>query len=100
MSVARRIQIATRGFRGEVVRIGYVEDDLTAKLEDTTLAAVLTVPTLEAKIVEGSAVVKGSNHATPTMNIEAVKSGTSNTEPSKDTQKNTQYRNTIFKTSS
>lgn len=52
MSVGRRIQIATRGFRGEVVRIGYVEDDLTAKLEDTTLAAVLAVPVLEAKITE------------------------------------------------
>jgi len=45
----------------------------------------------EAKIVEGSAVVKGSNYATPTLsvsnkNIEAV-DDTSKTEPSDDTQK-------------
>lgn len=42
----------------------------------------------EAKIVEGSAVVKGSNYATPTISIEAVKD-TSNdkNEPSIDTQK-------------
>lgn len=44
----------------------------------------------EAKVIEGSAVVKGSNSATPTQNIEAVKS-TSNAEPSKDTQKKNFY---------
>lgn len=32
----------------------------------------------EAKVVEGSAVVKGSNFATPTISIEAVKDNTSN----------------------
>jgi hypothetical protein len=48
----------------------------------------------EAKIVEGSAVVKGSNHATPTLSItenknEAVKdtSEDNKPEPSNDTQK-------------
>lgn len=40
----------------------------------------------EAKIVEGSAVVKGSNHATPTISVEAAKSTPTNTEPSDDTQ--------------
>ena len=47
----------------------------------------------EAKIVEGSAVVKGSNFATPTLEIdikEAV-SDTSKTEPSNDTQKVNSY---------
>lgn len=41
----------------------------------------------EAKIVEGSAVVKGSNYATPVISIEAVENDTSEnkTEPSKDT---------------
>ena len=43
----------------------------------------------EAKIIEGSAVVKGSNYATPTLsvkeNIEAV-NNTSKNEPSTDTQ--------------
>ena len=42
----------------------------------------------EAKLIEGSAVVKGSNYATPTIsvkNIEAV-NNTSKDEPSKDTQ--------------
>jgi hypothetical protein len=43
---------------------------------------------LEAKIVEGSAVVKGSNYATPTISIEAVKdTSIEQTEPLKDTQK-------------
>lgn len=43
----------------------------------------------EAKAIEGSAVVKGSNYATPTISIEAVKNDTSNeSEPSSDdTQK-------------
>jgi hypothetical protein len=41
---------------------------------------------LEAKIVEGSAVVKGSNYATPTISIEAVKDTPIITEPLKDTQ--------------
>ena len=41
----------------------------------------------EAKIVEGSAVVKGSNFATPTISIEAVKEDTSTeTEPPVGTQ--------------
>jgi len=40
---------------------------------------------LEAKVVEGSAVVKGSNYATPTINVEAVKN-TPTPEPLKDTQ--------------
>jgi hypothetical protein len=40
----------------------------------------------EAKIIEGSAVVKGSNSITPTLSVEAVKN-TSTTEPSNDTQK-------------
>lgn len=42
----------------------------------------------EAKIVEGSAVVKGSNYATPTISIEAVKTDTSNepTEAEKSLQ--------------
>lgn len=46
----------------------------------------------EAKILEGSAVVKGSNPVTPTASIEAKEDiepppGTQTTEPSKDTQK-------------
>ena len=42
----------------------------------------------EAKIVEGSAVVKGSNFATPTISVEAVKdTPTETNEPSIDTQK-------------
>ena len=44
----------------------------------------------EAKIVEGSAVVKGSNFATPTISVEAVKDTPTN-EPSDDTQKAEQY---------
>jgi hypothetical protein len=44
----------------------------------------------EAKIVEGSAVVKGSNYATPTISIEAVKDTPIITEPLKDTQKEEQ----------
>lgn len=41
----------------------------------------------EAKIIEGSAVVKGSNHATPTRYVEAVEQDTSpKNEPSLDTQ--------------
>jgi len=36
----------------------------------------------EAKVIEGSAVVKGSNFATPTQSVQAVK----NIEPSEDTQ--------------
>lgn len=51
----------------------------------------------EAKIVEGSAVVKGSNYATPTQSVEAAK-GTSLdiTEPDKSTQKKTIiYHNSI-----
>lgn len=44
---------------------------------------------LEAKIVEGSAVVKGSNFATPTISVEAVKNTPAETtEPLDDTQKN------------
>ena len=43
---------------------------------------------IEAKVIEGSAVVKGSNFATPTLNIEAVKQDTSIIiESSIDTQK-------------
>ena len=41
----------------------------------------------EAKIVEGSAVVKGSNYATPTISVEAVKDTTTETtEPTIVTQ--------------
>lgn len=41
----------------------------------------------EAKVVEGSAVVKGSNYATPVISIEAVSNTSeSKKEPSKDTQ--------------
>ena len=43
----------------------------------------------EAKIVEGSAVVKGSNPATPTISVEAVKDTSISNEPSDDTQKTT-----------
>ena len=51
---------------------------------------------LEAKIVEGSAVVKGSNFATPTINVEAVKdTPTPKTEPSNDTQ--TKKQNVFIK---
>jgi len=44
---------------------------------------------LEAKIVEGSAVVKGSNYATPTISVEAVKEDTptDTNEPVDTTQK-------------
>jgi hypothetical protein len=48
----------------------------------------------EAKVVEGSAVIKGSNECTPVMEIEfdkntteAVENTSSNNEPSNDTQK-------------
>lgn len=45
----------------------------------------------EAKVIEGSAVVKGSNECTPVMEIEIEKNGadgiTPKTEPSNDTQK-------------
>ena len=50
----------------------------------------------EAKAIEGSAVVKGSNHATPTINIEAAKSTSEKTEPSQDTQKKLFYQS-LFK---
>ena len=41
----------------------------------------------EAKIIEGSAVVKGSNYATPTISVEAVKDTPTETkEPLEDTQ--------------
>jgi len=42
----------------------------------------------EAKIIEGSAVVKGSNYATPTISVKEIEAvdNTSNNEPSKDTQ--------------
>lgn len=40
----------------------------------------------EAKIVEGSAVVKGSNYATPVISIQAEKSLENKNEPSADTQ--------------
>jgi len=40
----------------------------------------------EAKIVEGSAVVKGSNYATPVISIQAEKSLENKNEPSEDTQ--------------
>lgn len=45
----------------------------------------------EAKIIEGSAVVKGSNYATPTISIEAVKDtpNEQQEEPSNDTQTHT-----------
>ena len=48
----------------------------------------------EAKIIEGSAVVKGSNYATPTISIEAVKDTPSEhkDEPSNDTQTHTLKR--------
>lgn len=41
----------------------------------------------EAKFIEGSAVVIGSNKATPVINIEPSKTDTQKTEPSNDTQK-------------
>jgi len=42
----------------------------------------------EAKIIEGSAVVKGSNYATPTISVKEIEAvdNTSKQEPSKDTQ--------------
>jgi hypothetical protein len=43
---------------------------------------------LEAKIVEGSAVVKGSNYATPTISVEAVKNTPTEKEPTDVTQEN------------
>ena len=50
----------------------------------------------EAKIVEGSAVVKGSNHATPTISVEAVKDTPAEiNEPSKDTQPQTRRKSII-----
>jgi len=50
----------------------------------------------EAKIVEGSAVVKGSNHATPTISVEAVKdTPTETNEPSEDTQTKTRRKSLI-----
>jgi len=52
----------------------------------------------EAKIVEGSAVVKGSNYATPTISIEAVKEDTSEEqkeEPAEVTQTTIKRRRNI-----
>jgi hypothetical protein len=49
----------------------------------------------EAKIVEGSAVVKGSNYATPTISVEAVKDTPTTTEPLEDTQ--TKKQNVFIK---
>lgn len=50
----------------------------------------------EAKIVEGSAVVKGSNHATPTVSVEAVKNTSAEkNEPSDDTQQKTRRKSLI-----
>jgi len=40
----------------------------------------------EAKVIEGSAVVKGSNECTPVMEIEIEKENIENIEPSEDTQ--------------
>ena len=50
----------------------------------------------EAKAIEGSAVVKGSNPATPTINVEAAKSTLQIPEPSDDTQKKLFYQS-LFK---
>ena len=50
----------------------------------------------EAKAIEGSAVVKGSNPATPTINVEAAKSTLQIPEPSNDTQKKLFYQS-LFK---
>lgn len=58
--------------------------------KDAALASGYFWAVTEAKIVEGSAVVKGSNYATPTLsvkNIEAV-NNTSTNEPLKNTQSN------------
>lgn len=41
----------------------------------------------EAKIIEGSSVVKGSNSITPTLELEAVKNTSNKIEPSHDTHK-------------
>lgn len=52
----------------------------------------------EAKIIEGSAVVKGSNFATPTISVQAVKDTCiNNNEPSNDTQKIEQLKSIINK---
>ena len=54
----------------------------------------------EAKIIEGSAVVKGSNVATPTQSVEAKEiepsDDTHKTEPPKGTQKNSHLGQSIF----
>lgn len=51
----------------------------------------------EAKIIEGSAVVKGSNPATPTLSVEAVKDTcTDKEEPSADTQKTNKEPRKMF----
>lgn len=54
----------------------------------------------EAKIIEGSAVVMGSNSATPTLEnkeeIEAVLIDTSKEEPSKDTQEQQEKKFNVF----
>lgn len=50
---------------------------------------------IEQKIIEGSAVVKGSNFATPTISVEAV-SDTSKNEPDNSTQKQKQVINLNF----
>jgi hypothetical protein len=52
----------------------------------------------EAKIIEGSAVVRGSNYATPTISVEAVKDTSSEqNEPSIDTQAFEQLKSIIHK---
>lgn len=52
---------------------------------------------LEAKIVEGSAVVKGSNFATPTINVEAVKdTPTPEAEKSLQTEKKNNYYSNLI----
>lgn len=50
MSLGRRIQIATRGFRGEEIRIGYVVQNLQSKIQPETLHARLFQEGLTASI--------------------------------------------------
>ena len=51
----------------------------------------------EAKVLEGSAVLFGSNFVTPTIEMEAVKEDTSTVEPSNGTQDVIQYLASNFK---
>lgn len=72
MTALRRLGIATRGFRGgggEIVRIGYIEDSLTAKIQPDTLQAKLSQEGLTASISYESLNAKIENANVLTLDL-------------------------------